>query len=47
MLNLSLTCVVLQDYDELVSTGANVTGKIVITRYGRLFRGLKVFPVLH
>ena len=42
MTKLSLTCVVLQDYDELVSIGANLTGKIVITRYGQLFRGLKV-----
>ena len=47
MTNLSLTCVVLQDYDELVSIGANLTGKIVITRYGRLFRGLKVALVPH
>lgn len=31
-----------EDYDELVAKGANFTGKIVITRYGAIFRGLKV-----
>lgn len=31
-----------EDYDELISQGANLTGKIVIARYGRIFRGLKV-----
>jgi N-acetylated-alpha-linked acidic dipeptidase len=30
------------DYDELVANGVNMTGKIVIVRYGRIFRGLKV-----
>lgn len=32
----------MQDYEELVSQGVNFTGKIVITRYGGIFRGLKV-----
>jgi len=32
----------MQDYEELVSQGVNFTGKIVITRYGVIFRGLKV-----
>jgi N-acetylated-alpha-linked acidic dipeptidase len=31
-----------EDYDELVKSGANLTGKIVICRYGANFRGLKV-----
>ena len=31
-----------QDYEHLDAIGANLTGKIVLTRYGRLFRGLKV-----
>ncbi|KAF4619807.1 hypothetical protein D9613_005167 [Agrocybe pediades] len=31
-----------EDYDELVAKGMNFTGKIVITRYGRNFRGLKI-----
>lgn len=31
-----------QDYDDLVAAGANFTGKIVIVRYGAVFRGLKV-----
>ncbi|KAG6890541.1 hypothetical protein C0992_000801 [Termitomyces sp. T32_za158] len=30
------------DYDELVAAGADLTGKIVIVRYGAVFRGLKV-----
>ncbi|KAJ6490293.1 Zn-dependent exopeptidase [Mycena vitilis] len=30
------------DYAELVAAGANFTGKIVITRYGAVLRGLKV-----
>jgi N-acetylated-alpha-linked acidic dipeptidase len=30
------------DFDELVKNGVNFTGKIVITRYGAIFRGLKV-----
>lgn len=32
-----------QEYDDLVATGVNLAGKIVIARYGRNFRGLKVF----
>ncbi|KAL0070019.1 Vacuolar protein sorting-associated protein 70 [Marasmius tenuissimus] len=31
-----------QDYDELVEAGANFTDKIVLTRYGKIFRGLKI-----
>ena len=31
-----------EDYDELVAKGVNFTDKIVITRYGAIFRGLKV-----
>ena len=31
-----------REYDDLVAAGTNFTGKIVITRYGRIFRGLKV-----
>ncbi|EJD00920.1 Zn-dependent exopeptidase [Fomitiporia mediterranea MF3/22] len=31
-----------EDYDALEAAGANLTGKIVITRYGEIFRGLKV-----
>ncbi|KAH9060978.1 Zn-dependent exopeptidase [Lactarius vividus] len=30
------------DYDELVEKGVDFTGAIVLVRYGRLFRGLKV-----
>ncbi|KAG6857098.1 hypothetical protein H0H87_009659 [Tephrocybe sp. NHM501043] len=30
------------DYDELVEAGVDLTGKIVITRYGNVFRGLKI-----
>ncbi|KAJ6515539.1 Zn-dependent exopeptidase [Mycena sanguinolenta] len=30
------------DYAELVAAGANLTGKIVIVRYGNVLRGLKV-----
>jgi N-acetylated-alpha-linked acidic dipeptidase len=30
-----------EDFDELISNGANLTGKIVIVRYGKIFRGLK------
>ncbi|KAG6915008.1 hypothetical protein DXG01_013913 [Tephrocybe rancida] len=30
------------DYDELVEAGVDLTGKIVITRYGSVFRGLKI-----
>ncbi|KAF9247405.1 hypothetical protein BU15DRAFT_84904 [Melanogaster broomeanus] len=31
-----------QDYDALVDLGVDFTGKIVIARYGSIFRGLKV-----
>ena len=31
-----------QEYDDLVAAGTNFTGKIVIAKYGRNFRGLKV-----
>ncbi len=31
-----------EDYQELLALGTNFTGKIVITRYGGIFRGLKV-----
>ncbi|GLB33889.1 putative vacuolar protein sorting-associated protein 70 [Lyophyllum shimeji] len=31
-----------EDYDELVAAGSNLTGKIVIVRYGAVFRGLKI-----
>ncbi|KAF8913770.1 hypothetical protein CPB84DRAFT_1720468 [Gymnopilus junonius] len=31
-----------EDYDGLVAQGTNLTGKIVITRYGANFRGLKI-----
>ncbi|KDQ64377.1 hypothetical protein JAAARDRAFT_27999 [Jaapia argillacea MUCL 33604] len=31
-----------EDYDYLVASGANLTGKIVLTRYGAIFRGLKI-----
>ncbi|KAG6873768.1 hypothetical protein C0995_011587 [Termitomyces sp. Mi166 len=30
------------DYDELVAAGTDLTGKIVIVRYGAVFRGLKI-----
>jgi N-acetylated-alpha-linked acidic dipeptidase len=30
------------DYDELVEKGVNFTGAIVLARYGRVFRGLKI-----
>ncbi|KAL0576423.1 Vacuolar protein sorting-associated protein 70 [Marasmius crinis-equi] len=30
------------DYDDLVSNGVNLTGKIVLARYGGNFRGLKI-----
>ncbi|KAI0638366.1 Zn-dependent exopeptidase [Trametes polyzona] len=30
------------DYDEVLAAGGNFTGKIVLTRYGANFRGLKV-----
>jgi N-acetylated-alpha-linked acidic dipeptidase len=31
-----------EDYDALVKAGVDLTGKIVIARYGGIFRGLKV-----
>ncbi|KAL1740279.1 Zn-dependent exopeptidase [Schizophyllum fasciatum] len=31
-----------EDFDELVEKGVNLTGSIVLARYGGLFRGLKV-----
>jgi N-acetylated-alpha-linked acidic dipeptidase len=31
-----------EDYAKLVNAGVNFTGKIVMTRYGGIFRGLKV-----
>ncbi|KAF7289488.1 Zn-dependent exopeptidase [Mycena chlorophos] len=31
-----------EDYDELVANGANLTGKIVLARYGGAVRGLKI-----
>ncbi|GJE84350.1 Zn-dependent exopeptidase [Phanerochaete sordida] len=31
-----------EDYDELVAKGTDFTGKIVLTRYGGIFRGLKI-----
>jgi len=31
-----------EDFDELVAAGVDFTGKIVITRYGANYRGLKV-----
>ncbi|KAI9000835.1 Zn-dependent exopeptidase [Trametes punicea] len=31
-----------EDYDELVAKGANLTGKIVLARYGGVLRGLKI-----
>ncbi|KAJ7780979.1 hypothetical protein B0H16DRAFT_1298508 [Mycena metata] len=31
-----------EDYDDLVEKGVNLTGAVVITRYGGIFRGLKV-----
>ncbi|KAH0839839.1 Zn-dependent exopeptidase [Lanmaoa asiatica] len=30
------------DYDKLVATGVDLTGKIVLARYGAIFRGLKI-----
>ena len=30
------------DYQELLAKGTNFTGKVVLTRYGGIFRGLKV-----
>lgn len=31
-----------EDYDEIIANGGNLTGKIVLARYGEVFRGLKV-----
>ncbi|OBZ76727.1 Glutamate carboxypeptidase 2 [Grifola frondosa] len=31
-----------EDFDEILAAGGNFTGKIVLVRYGRNFRGLKV-----
>lgn len=31
-----------EDFMELETNGVNVTGKVVIVRYGKCFRGLKV-----
>ncbi|EPQ59121.1 Zn-dependent exopeptidase [Gloeophyllum trabeum ATCC 11539] len=31
-----------EDYDKLVEAGVNFTGKIVLARYGAIFRGLKI-----
>ncbi|KAF5364284.1 hypothetical protein D9756_000759 [Leucocoprinus leucothites] len=31
-----------EDYAQLVAAGVNLTGKIVVTRYGGIFRGLKI-----
>lgn len=36
----------MQDYQELLSTGANLTDKIVIVRYGGIYRGLKVDTIV-
>ena len=35
-----------EDFQELLSRGANLTGKIVLTRSGQIFRGLKVSAVV-
>ncbi|SJL02051.1 uncharacterized protein ARMOST_05375 [Armillaria ostoyae] len=31
-----------EDYDELVAAGVDFTGKIIIARYGKVYRGLKI-----
>ncbi|KAJ3753899.1 hypothetical protein EV360DRAFT_52645, partial [Lentinula raphanica] len=31
-----------EDYDEVLASGQNLTGKVVIARYGGIFRGLKI-----
>ncbi|TBU33166.1 Zn-dependent exopeptidase [Dichomitus squalens] len=31
-----------EDYDELIAKGVNLTGKLVLARYGGVFRGLKI-----
>lgn len=31
-----------RDYEDLILHGLNLTGKIVLCRYGKVFRGLKV-----
>lgn len=35
-----------EDFDELVAAGVDFTGKIVLTRYGGNYRGLKVFYLI-
>lgn len=35
------------DYDKLVRMGVDLTGKVVLARYGAVFRGLKVSADLH
>jgi hypothetical protein len=35
-----------EDFEVLRSRGINVTGKIVLLRYGAVFRGSKVFDLL-
>lgn len=35
------------DYDKLVEAGVNLTGKIILARYGANFRGLKVRHIVH
>ncbi|KAI0353024.1 Zn-dependent exopeptidase [Trametes cingulata] len=32
----------IEDYDEIVAKGGNLTGKIILARYGANFRGLKI-----
>lgn len=36
-----------EDYDELVESGVDLSGKIVLVRYGPTFRGLKVSSFKH
>jgi hypothetical protein len=36
-----------EDFDYLEANGIDVKGKIVITRYGQCFRGLKVIRTIH
>lgn len=36
-----------EDYEKLVAMGVDLTGKIVLARYGGIFRGLKVSTSLH
>ncbi len=35
-----------KDYDELVEAGTDFSGKIVIVRYGGIYRGLKVYRII-